>query len=143
MVWGPTSLINNQGDLGKTFSELGSSDSVKNLLTAMATGGVLAGMNFNPSGQPSVNAGAQTWTRRLGQNLQAGVARTLTSTAINGGSVEDGLNTAITAAFIDTAAAQGAFAIGSNFDGLANKLAHALAGCAAGAARTGTGLHFA
>jgi hypothetical protein len=108
----------------------------------MATGGVLAGMNFNPSGQPSVNAGAQTWARQLGQNLQAGVARTLISTAINGSSVEDGLKTAITAALIDTVAAQGAFAIGSNFDGLANKLAHALAGCAAGAARNGTGLHF-
>ena len=134
------SLINNQGDLGATLKDLGSKESVKALVTAVVTGGVLAGMNtnFSPTGQPMVNGGAQTFTSQLGQNLQAGIARSLVSTAINGGSLEDGLKNVIVSALIDTSAAQGAFAIGQNFTGLANTLAHALAGCAAGAARAGS-----
>ena len=104
------------------------------------TGGHELQPNQPAHGQRStVNGGAQTFTSQLGKNLQAGVARSLISTAINGGSLEESLKTSITAAFIDTGAAQGAFAIGSNFTGLANKLAHALAGCAAGAARAGAG----
>jgi Possible hemagglutinin (DUF637)/Papain fold toxin 1, glutamine deamidase len=129
------SMINNRGNLSAVLKELGSSDSVRGLLTAMVTGGVLAGMNFSPLGQPTIAGGAQTFTAQLGQNLQAGIARTLITTAINGGSLEAGLKTAILSALIDTAAAQGAFAIGGNLDGLANKLAHAIAGCAAGAAK--------
>jgi Possible hemagglutinin (DUF637)/Contact-dependent growth inhibition CdiA C-terminal domain len=135
------SLINNQGDLGATLKDLGSQESVKALVTAVVTGGVLAGMNFSPTGQPTVNGGAQTFTNQLGQNLKAGIARTLVSTAINGGSLEDGLKGAITTAFIDTAAAQGAFSIGQNgpqgseaLNAFGAELAHAIAGCAAGAA---------
>jgi Possible hemagglutinin (DUF637)/Papain fold toxin 1, glutamine deamidase len=108
----------------------------------VVTGGVLAGMNFSPTGQPTINGGAQTFTNQLGQNLKAGIARTLVSTAINGGSLEDNLKGAITTAFIDTAAAQGANWIGDmqqagTLDAFTHKLAHALAGCAAGAARAG------
>jgi filamentous hemagglutinin len=137
------SLINNQGDLGATLKDLGSKESVKALVTAVVTGGVLAGMNFSPTGQPTVDGGAQTFTNQLGQNLKAGIARTLVSTAINGGSLEDNLKGAITTAFIDTAAAQGANWIGDmqqagTLDAFTHKLAHALAGCAAGAARAGT-----
>jgi filamentous hemagglutinin len=136
------SLINNQGDLGATLKDLGSQESVKALVTAVVTGGVLAGMNFSPTGQPTINGGAQTFTNQLGQNLKAGIARTLVSTAINGGSLEDNLKGAITTAFIDTAAAQGANWIGDmqqagTLDAFTHKLAHALAGCAAGAARAG------
>jgi len=136
------SLINNQGNLGATLKDLGSKDSVKALVTAMVTGGVLAGMNFSPTGQPTINGGAQTFTSQLGQNLQAGITRSLISTAINGGSLEESLKGAITAAFIDTGAAQGANWIGDmrqagTLDGFTHKLAHALAGCAAGAARAG------
>ncbi|MDO8768060.1 MAG: DUF637 domain-containing protein, partial [Burkholderiaceae bacterium] len=138
------SLINNQGDIGKTLNDLGSSDNVKGLVTAMLTGGALAGLNFSPTGQPTVNGGAQSFSSQLGKNLQAGVARSLISTAINGGSLEDSLKTAIASAFLDTAAAQGAFAIGElknagTLDAFTHKLAHALAGCAAGAARAGAG----
>ena len=132
------SLINNQGDLGATFKELGSKENVKALVTAMVTGGVLGGMNFSPTGQPAINGGAQTFTSQLGQNLQTGITKSLISTAINGGSLEDSLKGAIVSALLDTSAAQGAFAIGQNFTGLANTLAHALAGCAAGAARAGS-----
>ncbi|MBA3595722.1 MAG: DUF637 domain-containing protein, partial [Polaromonas sp.] len=106
---------------------------------AMVTGGVLAGLNLTPTGTPTPSGGAQFFMDQLGQNLKAGVAKALISTAINGGSLEDSLKANLTTAFIDTAAAQGANWIGdANLDTFTNKIAHALAGCAAGAARAGS-----
>jgi filamentous hemagglutinin len=51
------SLANNNGDLGKVLKEMGSSESVKNLVAAMLTGGTLAGMNLNPTGLPTLEGG--------------------------------------------------------------------------------------
>lgn len=131
-------LINNQGDIAGALRDLGSSASVKNLLTAIVTGGVLGGLNLNPTGLPTASGGAQEFFTQLGQNLKIGAVRALVSTAINGGSLEDNLKDGLTTAILDTAAAQGAFAIGEvNLDGFTNKAAHALAGCAVGAARSG------
>ncbi|MDM0030484.1 toxin C-terminal domain-containing protein [Variovorax sp. J31P216] len=127
-------LINNKGDLGKTFDDLGSSASVKNLVTAIVTGGVLGGLNLNPTGLPTTGAGAGDIMKQLGTNLTAGAAKAVISTAINGGSLEDALREGIVNAFLDTAAATGANWIGGT-DGIANKIAHAIAGCAIGAAR--------
>ena len=138
-------LINNRGDIGGALNDLGSSANVHNLLTAVATGGVLGGMNLNPTGLPTTGTGAQEFIAQLGQNLQAGVARAVIGTAINGGSLEDSLSSSIKTAFIDTAAAQGGFAIGDMSVGndailndFTNKVAHAIAGCVAGVARTDT-----
>ncbi|MEJ8826284.1 DUF637 domain-containing protein, partial [Variovorax humicola] len=133
-------LINNQGDVGKTLHDLGSSDSVKSLLTAIVTGGVLGGLNMNPTGLPTAGAGAQEFLTQLGQNLQAGAARALIDTAINGGSLEDSLKSGLKGAILDTVAAQSANAIGNltatgTLDDLTSKLAHAIAGCAVGAGR--------
>ncbi|MBB3179963.1 filamentous hemagglutinin N-terminal domain-containing protein [Variovorax sp. Sphag1AA] len=59
------------------------------------------------------------------------------STAINGGSLEEALKEGLKGALVDTVAAQGANAIGDmNLDEFTNKIAHAIAGCAVGAART-------
>ena len=139
------SMINNRGNLGAVLSDLGSSSNMRGLVTAMVTGGVLGGLNFSPTGQPTLSGGAQSFSSQLGQNLQAGVARSLISSAINGTSVEDGLKNAIFSALIDTAAAQGAFAIGQNgpqgrqaLNAFVAELAHAMAGCAAGAASAST-----
>ena len=136
------SLINNQGDVGKTLHDLGSSDSVKSLLTAIVTGGVLGGLNMNPTGLPTTGAGSQEFLTQLGQNLQAGAARALINTAINGGSLEDSLKSGLKGAILDTVAAQAANAIGglsmgddAVLDGFTNKVAHAIAGCAVGAVR--------
>lgn len=50
------------GNIGKVLDDLGSSANTKALLTAMVTGDVLAGMDFDPTGAPTVNGGAQTFT---------------------------------------------------------------------------------
>lgn len=129
-------LINNQGDLGGALHDLGSSSSVKNLLTAIVTGGVLGGLDLNPTGLPTAGGGAQGFMTQLGQNLTAGAARAVVGTAINGGSLEENLKEGLKGAILDTVAAQAAFAIGgARLDDFTNKVAHAIAGCAVGAAR--------
>lgn len=60
-------LINNQGDIGGALHDLGSSASVHNLLTAIVTGGVLGGLQMNPTGLPTAGGGVQglvpSWVR--------------------------------------------------------------------------------
>ncbi|MDR6539780.1 DUF637 domain-containing protein, partial [Variovorax soli] len=133
-------LINNRGDVGGALHELGSSAGVKSLLNAIVTGGVLAGLNLDPTGLPTPGGGAQPLMTQLGQNLTAGVARAVIGTAINGGSFERNLSEGIKAALLDTVAAQGANAIGDltvdgTLDEFTNKAAHAIAGCMVGVAR--------
>lgn len=104
------------------------------------TGGVLGGLNLNPTGLPTSGAGSQAFMTQLGQNLQAAAARAVIGTAINGGSLEDGLVEQLKTAFIDTFAAQGAHQIGDwtqtgALNDFTNKIAHAIAGCAIGAAK--------
>ena len=137
-------VINNKGDIGGALNDLGSSANVKGLLTAIATGGVLGGLNLNPTGLPTEGTGAQKFMDQLGQNLQAGAAKAVIGTAINGGSLEDSLKSNLKNALLDTMAAQSANAIGDitagdgTLDEFANKVAHAIAGCAVGAARADT-----
>lgn len=131
-------LVNNQGDLAGALHDLGSSANVKNLLTAIVTGGVLAGLDLNPLGLPTVGSGSQGFFTQLGQNLQASTARALVATAINGGSLEENLKNGLRTAFLDTLAAQSAFAIGqADIDALTSNVAHAIAGCVVGAGRAG------
>ncbi|RUR70928.1 filamentous hemagglutinin N-terminal domain-containing protein [Variovorax guangxiensis] len=131
-------LANNQGDLAGALHDLGSSANVKNLLTAIVTGGVLAGLDLNPLGLPAVGGGSQGFFTQLGQNLQASTARALVATAINGGSLEENLKNGLRTAFLDTLAAQSAFAIGqADIDGLTSNVAHVIAGCVVGAGRAG------
>ncbi|MGJ7580836.1 DUF637 domain-containing protein [Variovorax sp. RHLX14] len=131
-------MINNKGDIGGALNDLGSSANVHSLLTAIATGGVLGGLSLNPTGLPTEATGAQKFMEQLGQNMQAGAARAVIGTAINGGSLEKNLAETLKVALLDTTAAQGAFQIGSMLEpgSVANALAHALAGCAVGAVRT-------
>lgn len=88
-------LINNQGDLAGALHDLGSSANVRNLVSAIVTGGVLGGMDLNPTGLPTGGAGSQPFLTQLGQNLQAAAARAVINTAINGGSLEHNLGEAI------------------------------------------------
>ncbi|VTU18932.1 Filamentous hemagglutinin [Variovorax sp. PBS-H4] len=133
-------LINHRGDIGAALNDLGSSASVKSLLTAIVTGGVLAGLDLDPTGLPTPGGGAQPFIAQLRQNLTAGAARAVIGAAINGGSIEDNLREGIKSALLDTVAAQGAHAIGDltlagALDDFTNKAAHAIAGCMVGAAR--------
>ncbi|WP_276318399.1 filamentous hemagglutinin N-terminal domain-containing protein [Variovorax gossypii] len=135
-------LINNQGDIGRALHDLGSNANVRSLLTAIVTGGALAGLNMNPTGLPTAGGGSQEFLTQLGQNLQAGAARAVIGTAINGGSLEKNLKDALKTSILDTVAAQAANAIGNwkdagKLDEFTNKVAHAIAGCMVGAARTG------
>jgi hypothetical protein len=133
------SFMNNGGDLGKVFDELGSSASVKSLLTAMATGGALAGLNMDPNGFPTVNGGKQLFMDQLTQNVKAGAASALIKTALEGGSLEDNLAAGLKSAFLSTVAAQLANEIGGlELDAFVNKMAHAMAGCAVGAVSAGS-----
>jgi len=133
-------LINNRGDIDGALHDLGNSSNVKNLVSAILTGGVLGSLNLNPTGLPTTGGGSQSFLTQLGQNLEAGAAKAVINTAVNGGSFESNLAQALKGAFLDTAAAQSAFAIGSNIEpgSAANALAHAIAGCAVGAARNGS-----
>ena len=133
-------LINNQGDIAGALHDLGSSASVHNLLTAIVTGGVLGGLNLNPTGLPTASGGAQPFMAQLQQNLTAGAARAVIGTAINGGDFETALRDALKGAILDTVAAQTANAVGDltvsgQLDTFTNAVAHAIAGCAVGAAR--------
>ncbi|MET3442248.1 filamentous hemagglutinin [Variovorax paradoxus] len=137
-------LINNQGDIGGALHDLGSSANVHSLLTAIITGGVLSGLSMNPSGLPTVDGGTQGVMAQLQQNLTAGAARAVIGTAINGGSFEDNLREGLKGAILDTIAAQSANWIGQNgpqgeasLNAFTAEVAHAVAGCAIGAARGG------
>ncbi|WP_192871727.1 DUF637 domain-containing protein, partial [Variovorax sp. JS1663] len=144
------SLVNNDGDLGKVLKELGSSESVKAIATAMLTAGVVEGlgstitMDVNgvatPLNQIKAINGAGSF-QVLGRNLINGTTRALVDTAINGGSLGDNLTRSIATAFIDTGAAMGATAIGANTapGSFANFAGHFIAGCAAGALRADSG----
>ncbi|GAB3544862.1 hypothetical protein GCM10027343_20650 [Noviherbaspirillum agri] len=132
-------VANNPTDPGAALKELGSSANVKGLIAAMVTGGALQWLNLPSTGEPALQGGAQKFTQQLSQNLQAGVAKAVINTAVYGGSLEDNLKSNLLTAFIDTGAAQGAHAIGDMaLDNLTNKIAHAMAGCAAGAATAGS-----
>ncbi|MCZ2498761.1 hypothetical protein GN316_18515 [Xylophilus sp. Kf1] len=131
-------VANNPTDPGKALKQLGSSANVRGLVAALLTGGVLAGLNLAPTGVPTAGAGAQAFGDQLWQNLRAGAARAVINTAVYGGSLEGALKAGLLASIVDTGAAQTAFAIGDlNLDAYTGKVAHALAGCAAGAARSG------
>jgi hypothetical protein len=138
------SFVNNNGDLGKVFDELGSSDSVKNLAAAIITGGALAGMGFQVlPDQSNVAAGAQEFSKQLINNLQIQGTSALINTVVKGGSLEDGLKDALLAALVNSIAATTAQGIGGltkegEINSFTNKLVHAIAGCALGAAQSGS-----
>lgn len=130
-------LINNKGDIGKTLNDLGQSQNVKALVTAMVTAGLLQGMNAT-AGIQNANA-KSTFTEQLQKNLINNTAGTVVNHAINGGDLQQQLEQSIRSAFIDTGSAQSANQIGDLYQNgklndYTHQLAHAIAGCAAGAA---------
>jgi filamentous hemagglutinin len=126
------SLINNKGDIGKTLKEMGSSSTVKATLAAVVTAGAISKL-----GATSTMSGLQQsgqFADKLTYNLINATGRALTTTAITGGNLQDALKQALVGGLVDTAHGQAASAIkGLEADYLAHKLAHALAGCVAGA----------
>uniref|UniRef100_UPI00248DEC57 DUF637 domain-containing protein n=1 Tax=Parendozoicomonas sp. Alg238-R29 TaxID=2993446 RepID=UPI00248DEC57 len=124
------STINNQGDLGAVFQELGSSESVKSLATSMVTAGLL----YEPGLAVTNNATIPSVEKALyDAGIRAGV-----STAIHGGSLGDNLESSLTSAVINWTGQQLTHQIGNleqtNADIDAGDwqktLAHAVVGCA-------------
>jgi len=132
------SLINNKGHVGKTLEELGRKESVKALVTAMATAGALQSLN-TALGIQDVNA-KSTFTDQLQKNIINQSASAVINHAMYGGDLQQQLEQSLKSAFIDTGAAQGANLIGdlkgTTLNDFTHKLAHAIAGCAAGAAKS-------
>ena len=129
-------FVNNKGDVGKTLKELGSSQTVKATIAAALTAGVLD--KLGATGTMKELSGKTGFSEKHTYNLINATGRALTNTAINGGSLEDALKSALLGGLVDTAHGQAASAIKTlEGDYLAHKLAHALAGCVAGAAAGG------
>lgn len=130
-------LINNKGDIGKTLNQLANSQTVKATVAAALTAGVLDKLGAT-STMAELNK-SSGFTDKLTYNLINATGRALTNTAIQGGSLQDALKTALISGLVDTAHGQVASQIKLlETDYLAHKLAHALAGCVAGAAAQGT-----
>jgi filamentous hemagglutinin len=139
------SLINNGGDLGKTLKELGSKDSLQQLALSMVTAGVLSevgkfnfGTEANPMRLNAVNV-KDGFIANVGKNLVTGLARATINSAIAGTDLETSIRTEVIAGILGAASAQGANWIGGQaLDGNINEFgrafAHAVVGCAAGAA---------
>ena len=135
-------ILNNQGDVAAALKEMGSKENVKNLVVAMATAGLVQGIGVE-FGLDKINASSK-FIDQLGANMVNGVAGSVVSTAVYGGSLEDNLKKSIISALINTAGAQAAFGIGTltndnqtlqtTAEKFANKFAHAVLGCAMGAA---------
>ena len=137
-------LINNKGNVGNTLNDLGRSDNVKALVTAMVTAGALTqlgqSINIGKTNLNGINA-KSPFIDQLQKNLINNTASTIVNHAINGGDLQQQLEQSLKTAFIDTGAAQGANWIGDmkakdNLNAFTHKLAHAIAGCAAGAAKS-------
>ena len=129
-------LINNKGDIAKTLKDMSSSSTVKATLAAVLTAGVIDKLGSTSTMEALRNSGG--FSDKLTFNLINATGRALTTTAINGGNLEDTLKAALVGGLVDTAHGQAASAIkGLEADYLAHKLAHALAGCVAGAAAGG------
>jgi filamentous hemagglutinin len=134
---GGVALINNQGDLGKTFKALGSSASFKALASSMITAGLSSKLSStsNLNGNPTqFNALQQLESKALNGLVSATV-----SSAMEGTEFGQALTANLKNAAIDTVQGVVANQIGNLYSAeqlnyVTHKLAHATLGCAVGAA---------
>ena len=130
-------FVNNKGNIGKTLEALAKSETVKGIIAAALTAGVMDKLGATATMK---DLSAKTgFSDKLTYNLINAGGRALTNTAINGGDLKDALKQALIGGLVDTAHGQVASKIGeAGLDYISHKLAHALAGCVAGAAVNGT-----
>jgi filamentous hemagglutinin family protein len=133
-------MVNNKGDIGKTLEQLGSEQSVQNLLTSMLTAGALD--KLNASYFQGVDA-TSTFGTQLLKNVTNNLASDMMNSALTGRPFDEAsLQKSLAGALTTTGMAQGAFAIGEglkngDLNAFTHKLAHAVLGCAGGAAIAG------
>ncbi|NMG50974.1 hypothetical protein GO613_23080, partial [Azoarcus communis] len=123
------SLINNKGDIGQTLKDLGSSDSVKQLLTSMLTAGALNAVG-GTDWMKQFN-GTTITDRLVTQMVNSAVSATV-QTAVMGGSYEDTLSTMLLTGGVNATAGWAAGEIGAwyadaNTDIAGKYLAHKVA----------------
>ncbi|CDH20128.1 conserved hypothetical protein [Xenorhabdus bovienii str. kraussei Quebec] len=122
-------LINNQGNLSKTFRELGNSDTVKSTITSMAIGGALSGFDQAmgwTAAKDGANAAASStnsnvpllskgdWIKTAQRVAGQSVISSSLNTAINDGSFKDNFATALLSNVGNQINAEGANLIGNN-----------------------------
>lgn len=138
-------LVNNQGDLGAALKELGSSASIRSLLTSM----VAAGLTVHLSDVAGIGAdlpATAPLADRIAQDIQRGLIRATVnagvSTAIEGGKLDDKLLDAFRLEAASVLSENVAQEIGKAYhtggiDKVSQMIAHAALGCAAGAIAAG------
>ena len=141
-------MVNNKGDIGKTLEQLGSEQSIKNLLTTMVTAGALDKLN-STMGWQDINPKTADFASNFGKNIANNFASASINSALTGSSLEEGLQAGLLNAAVSTGMAFGAKAIGSmtipdangnaTLNPAGQALAHALLGCVSGAATAGNG----
>ncbi len=160
-------MVNNGGDIGKTLQQLGSEQSIKNLLTVMATAGALDALNstYFADAKPATVSGqgidgtgtassaasitnnrlttaqaSNAFQQNLLKNVTNNIAGAAINSAITGSALdENALSSALSNALITAGMAQGANDTGASaLNDFSKKMAHAALGCAGGAAISGT-----
>ncbi|MBD1227407.1 DUF637 domain-containing protein [Xenorhabdus griffiniae] len=120
-------LVENQGNLSRTLTALAKRDSVKSLVTKMAMGGTLAGLDHsmgwgNIAGETGVVDPAKAqlplvnsdWIKVAQRVAAHSIVSSTLGTAMNGGSFTDNLKTAFLNNIGDQIQAQGAKLVGDN-----------------------------
>ncbi|MFW1755689.1 DUF637 domain-containing protein [Acinetobacter guillouiae] len=139
------SLINNGGDIGKTFKELGSKNSIKDLVATIATASIM--QSLNPELMKSLKSmqGSQDFVAKLAGHLGQALITSSVNNGVNlivyGGSLSDALERILLSSASIGLQASLSNIIGFKLDTsdkdfmdqLLHKLAHAAAGCVAGA----------
>lgn len=141
-------LVNNGGNIGKALQQLGSEQSVRNIALSMVSAGALRELNTSLAlDKITVKDG---FSANLGKAMVNNLASAGLTSALTGTSLEANIRTALANSFISAGAGQAANTIGDLASPGANgqpavlnpagqALAHALAGCVAGAAGQGAG----
>ncbi|MEM9994259.1 MAG: DUF637 domain-containing protein, partial [Acinetobacter pittii] len=125
------SLINNGGNIGKTLKDLGSKESVKSLAISVVTAGLMESVSINLK----IDLKGFPTAEKIANNFVQGVGSNLISSTLQGESLSDSLNKALLAGLSSSVQGELATKIKGleDVDYVLHKIAHAAAGCLAGA----------
>lgn len=131
------SLINNGGNVAATLKELGSDQSIRNLVTSIATAGALKSISV----QFNLPETSTAFNDRLYVALVNSTSSSIINSAINGGSLSENLEASLLAGLSNSLQAEFAQNIGLSLDikdptvidSLLHKIAHIASGCLTGA----------
>jgi filamentous hemagglutinin family protein len=145
------SFVNNGGDLSAVLKDLGSSDSVKQLLVGMAGAGLVQGLsnNLQFSGKALSEIGLNDgFGAYFGKQLVQHMGRASANALLLGTPLDQALEGALVSSLLSTGTAFGADAIGDlgvpdgnggfTLNEAGRHVLHALLGCASGAVQAGS-----